>query len=1690
MNGAQALRLSVDVAVVGSGFAGSLTAMALRAGGRSVALLERGTHPRFAIGESSTPLANLLLEQLCDRYGLDEVRPFVKWGTWQRERPEVACGLKRGFSFFFHRPGQAWDDDATHARQLLVAASPHDDIADTHWYRPDVDAYLVQAAQRAGVTYVDDVRVTAMEDAADHVTLYGTKDERTVEVRARFVVDASGPRGFLHKTLGLEEHAPQWLPPTQALFAHFERVDTWDDVARPGAAEAPPYPVDAAALHHVFPGGWIWVLRFDNGITSAGAAVTDALADALQLRDGAPAWQRLLAGLPSVQAQFRDARPVTPFTWMPRLAFRSRQVVGRRWAMLPSAAGVIDPLLSTGFPLTLLGVHRLVEALDAHWDAPALADALAQHADATTRELDATERLVGALYTCMDDPVLFKRLAVLYFAAASYSETVRRLGRPERARGFLLCDDPQFGPALRACTDGAQREVGEGRAALLARIDAAVEPFDVAGLGDRSRRDWYPVRADDLRHARERVAATREDVEALIARCGLAESAPPGRRLPGVGVLQVLLVVVLLTLSAACQRRPMIADEAYREAVVAFHTGVAAMQTSQEVLAREQLDRVTTLAEHEPAGWANLGLLLLRQQELEPALQRLRRAEVLAPDHAGIQRLLALAAGRNGDLAGAIGHWQKALAAEPDDPKAAYALALDLERAGGDEHEAEALRVIDALATRSGNLAAQVEFVRLAAKRNDASALQRAVAALEPLAAAWPDDIRTRFTAVKDAAGTGAANAGRPVAFLKNFLLRLPRYRQAISRVSSPREEVGEPLYGFVVLPNPRPQAAPADTSLSFTLASVPDAGAGTGMRWTGAVSLTGEGVPTVAAFDGTALQTTGSPGMRIEASVGASSTPSDAQVLAADLNYDFRTDLVVTGPEGTRLLRQGEDGRFSDVTAASNVPPAVLAQAMSGAWAADIDLDGDLDVVLGAADGPPHVLRNNGDGTFAAMQPFAGVTRVRGFVWADLDGEGVPDAVFLQADGRVRTLLNMRGGAFDERRVPDDVPAAVAIGAADAGDDSMIDVLVLGADGGILRLSQADDEANWTHAEVARVTVPGPTGSRLAPGSARLLTGDLDNNGALDLVVTAPGWTQVLLADADGSLRPLDSSLDLQTFAVADLDEDGRLDLLGLDADGRLQRGVSRGTAAYHWQVLRPRAATAFGDQRINAFGIGGEAEVRTGLHVQKRLITSPVVHVGLGEASRAEVVRLLWPNGTIQSEFGLDGDRSIAATQRLKGSCPWLFAWNGREMSFVTDVLWRSPLGLRINAQATADVLMTEDVVKVRGDQLVPRDGAYDLRITAELWETHFFDLVSLLVVDHPEGTEVWVDERFAVPPPSNDVIVTGPVQPLAAARDDEGRDVAAIVASRDDQYLDFAGRGRYQGITRDHFVEIELPADTPRHAPVWVIAQGWIHPTDSSVNVAISQGDHPAPKGIAVQVADAAGRFRVVEPDVGFPAGKDKTILVDISPHLAPAGPTRVRLATNLEIFWDRIGWAQGRPDVSVTPTRLVPDSAELRYRGYSVTSQAAASVPERPRYELEGTMPRWRDLEGYHTRFGDVRDLILGVDDRYVIMNAGDELQVRFPEAPPVADGHVRDFIVVSDGWEKDGDYNTTFSRTVLPLPTHDTGRYDRAPGRLEDDPVYLKHPNDFAEYHTRYVTPDRARDALRPLSRTGPSSDRR
>ena len=275
-----------------------------------------------------------------------------------------------------------------------------------------------------------------------------------------------------------------------------------------------PYPVDDAAVHQVFPGGWIWILRFNNGITSAGAAVTTSLARELKLEEGAAAWHRLLDRLPSVKAQFAGARPTLPFVHAPRVAFRSRVMCGERWAMLPSAAGVIDPLLSTGFPLTLLGVGRLVELLQRTWDGPGRRAALDEYAQQTQRELDTTERLVAALYAAM---------ATSPCSSGSRASTLRRPASARRRgdwagttwrRAFCCAITRRLArPRVPSPKARCGRPTDRARAHLFDQIDRAIEPFDVAGLGDDTRRDWYPVLADDLIAGRDKLGASETEID-------------------------------------------------------------------------------------------------------------------------------------------------------------------------------------------------------------------------------------------------------------------------------------------------------------------------------------------------------------------------------------------------------------------------------------------------------------------------------------------------------------------------------------------------------------------------------------------------------------------------------------------------------------------------------------------------------------------------------------------------------------------------------------------------------------------------------------------------------------------------------------------------------------------------------------------------------------------------------------------------------------------------------------------------------------------------------------------------------------------------------------------------------------------------------------------------------------------------
>jgi hypothetical protein len=577
-----------------------------------------------------------------------------------------------------------------------------------------------------------------------------------------------------------------------------------------------------------------------------------------------------------------------------------------------------------------------------------------------------------------------------------------------------------------------------------------------------------------------------------------------------------------------------------------------------------------------------------------------------------------------------------------------------------------------------------------------------------------------------------------------------------------------------------------------------------------------------------------------------------------------------------------------------------------------------------------------------------------------------------------------------------------------------------------------------------------------------------------------APG-ALIWLADEKGQFVLMQGAqAPARVFDAADLSGAGHLDLLGLSPNGQPIQAANHGTKNYNWQIIRPRAHQATGDQRINSFGIGGEIEIRSGLLVQKQPITGPQLHFGLGQQTGADVARILWPNGTMRAEFALKADQEVVTEQRLKGSCPFLFAFNGKEMAFVKDAVpWGSAIGLRINNLGTASIAATEEWYKIGRDQLAAHDGFYDLRITGELWETYYYDSLALMAVDHPAGTEIFTDERFSVPPVKLAVTSVAPPHAIAHAVDDQGNDVTSILRDLDGEYLDTFGRGQYQGVTRDHYVEIDLGDDLPIDGQLWLIARGWLHPSDSSINVAIAQGSHEQAHPLSLEVPGAHGGWVVVRPNLGFPAGRNKICLIDIKGIFHRGMPHKLRLRTNLEIYWDQIQWARGLAGSPLRITRLAATTADLRYRGFSAIHQANPSSPEIPDYNhLAGTAQRWRDLSGYYTRYGDVRELLAAIDDRYVIMNAGDELSLRFPEQPASPPGWVRDFVIAGDGWIKDGDYNSTYSQTVQPLPYHVRTLYDTAPGRLEDEWVYRRHPDDWQTYQTRYITADAFRNALR------------
>jgi tetratricopeptide (TPR) repeat protein len=522
-----------------------------------------------------------------------------------------------------------------------------------------------------------------------------------------------------------------------------------------------------------------------------------------------------------------------------------------------------------------------------------------------------------------------------------------------------------------------------------------------------------------------------------------------------------LLAGALIVLAPGCHSAPKFPEtssKAYADVVSAFYVGLSALQVGDDVHAESKLSEVTRLVPGEPAGWANWGILALRQRNYDAAAQRFQQAHDLAPKNDQIYSLMGLLESQRGNSAQALVDLRQAVALNPRNLRALYQLAEETERQGAGNSEAEFQQLVqNILAVQPNNLAALLELSRIAAKRGDHATVKSTLAQIDAQSSNWPPEVQRLLVAVQAAVSGGDLHsAATQTTFLRNVLMRVPDYRLSLRAIKAAPGEEAEPFTRFLLLKSPVFRPAPPDLDLSFKAQALPNPD-GAHWNWIGAIPLGSAGVPVVVEANGRVVQL--SSGAKFPFPGGPSAIPPQADgVVPVDFNYDFETDLVLAGAGGVRLMRQDTPTAFTDVTAQSKLPKSVTNSAYTGAWAVDIEADGDLDIVLGSKDGVPTVLRNNGDDTFLAIHPFSGIAGLSGFAWADLDGDGNPDAAIIDGAGHLHVFMNERQGQFRERPLPAGISSVKAIAVADANNDGILDLLAVEADGAILRISDKNE--------------------------------------------------------------------------------------------------------------------------------------------------------------------------------------------------------------------------------------------------------------------------------------------------------------------------------------------------------------------------------------------------------------------------------------------------------------------------------------------------------------------------------------------------------------------------------------------------------------------------------------------------------
>jgi tetratricopeptide (TPR) repeat protein len=810
-----------------------------------------------------------------------------------------------------------------------------------------------------------------------------------------------------------------------------------------------------------------------------------------------------------------------------------------------------------------------------------------------------------------------------------------------------------------------------------------------------------------------------------------------------------------------------------------------------------------------------------------------------------------------------------------------------------------------------------------------------------------------------------------------------------------------------------------------------------------------------------------------------------------ADFDNDGFLDLCIIYEHGILLYRNTGKGTFENVTGKSKINSSPGGN--MGLFF-DLDHDGDLDL-FEARSGPNMLFRNNSDGTFLEQASKMGIEdgsfNTKDAAFGDFDEDGDIDFIVVNEDANCILYSNLRQGLF--RDVTADCgletgQGSCSVSAGDYDNDGFLDLFIPSDNGTGHKLFRNKNDGTFEPAVNDEKMFSEIRNTKVQDA----LFFDFDNDGFLDLLVAGipaeKGGNGVFLYHNDGKggfdntsrLLPADLKEGRQ-IARFDYNDDGDIDLLIAGVNGGVTLLRNDGGNTNHYVKMKLVGLRA-GSAKNNHFGIGAKVEIRAGELYESMVVDDPDVFFGIGNRSMADIIRITWTNGVPQNIFFPQTDQSLIEAQTLKGSCPFLYAWDGTRFEFVKDVLWRSalgmPLGIMGGTTAFAFPDASDDFVKITGDQLKSENGLYNIRVTSELWETIYLDKVLAVAVDHPDSTDIFVAEQFSGPPfPGLQIFKVRDKQIPVRATDSEGNDVLPLISEKDDKYLHGVTPGKYQGITEMKELILD-PGNLGQSDQLYLFLTGWIFPTDASINVAISQSDMLKVVSPQVQVLNKNGKWETVIENLGFPMGKDKTIIADLSGKFL-SSDHRVKIRTNMDIYWDYIFFSGKLSSDSLILNDLSPVSADLHYRGFSELYRKGGRYgPHWFDYYKVSKEPQWRDLQGNYTRYGDVLPLLSDADNKYIISNAGDETSISFSAAtlPELKTGWKRDFLINFVGWVKDGDINTAFGQSVTPLPFHGMKSYPPGPSDNYPENPELKEYN--MKYNTRTVTRDNYLNAVK------------